>query len=124
MYLQTKSRNAGGKIIAPVNLNYLSDRELVDSYSNGNEDCLAVLVERHKRRLFLFILKRIKNPDLANDIFQETYFKVIRCLKGGLYNEEDKFLPWVMRIARNMIIDHFRRTSRIRMVSTVKNADG
>ena len=69
-------------------------------------------------------MKLVRNKALAEDIFQETFFKVIRSLKSGLYREDDKFLPWVMRISRNMIIDHFRRANRIRMISTVRNLDG
>lgn len=111
--------------ISPVrNLSLLTDRELVDLYIEGNEQCLEVLIERHKKAIFSFILKRTGNRDLAEDIFQETFFKVIRSLKSGVYNEEDKFLHWAMRISRNMIIDAFRRNSRVRMLSCVRNADG
>lgn len=109
---------------APQKLELLSDRELVEQYVEGYEQCLAVLLERHKRRIFSHIIKLVRNRALAEDIFQETFFKVIRSLKAGLYKEDDKFLPWVMRISRNMIIDHFRRAGRIRMVSSVKNSDG
>ena len=106
------------------NLANLSDRELVDQYVLGNEACLVMLIERHKKLLFGFIMKRARNKDLAEDIFQETFFKVIRCLKEGRYNEEDKFMAWVMRIARNMMIDHFRKQARHRMISSVRNSDG
>src|SRR5438046_2911587 len=106
------------------NLNLLSDRELVHQYMEGNELCLAELLERHKRRIFSHIIKLVRNKALAEDIFQETFFKVIRSLKSGLYKEDDKFLPWVMRISRNMIIDHFRRAGRVRMISSVRNPDG
>jgi RNA polymerase sigma-70 factor (ECF subfamily) len=109
-------------------LNYLqkqTDRELVDMYMGGNEHCLEILVNRHKAQLFAFIMRRTgNNRDWANDVFQETFFKVIRSLKEGLYTEEDKFLAWVMRISRNMIIDAQRRKQRIRMISTVKNSEG
>lgn len=105
-------------------INNLTDRELVEQYVEGNEQCLAVLLERHKRRIFSHIIKLVRNKALAEDIFQETFFKVIRSLKAGLYKEDDKFLPWVMRISRNMIIDHFRRAGRVRMVSAVRNSDG
>lgn len=102
----------------------LTDRELVDQYIQGKEQCLEALIERHKGRIFGHIMKLVRNRELAEDVFQETFFKVIRSLKGGLYNEEDKFVSWVMRISKNMIIDHFRREAKIRMISTVKNADG
>lgn len=108
----------------PKPLNILSDRELVEQYVDGNEPCLAVLLERHKARIFGHIIKLVRNRALAEDIFQETFFKVIRSLKSGLYKEDDKFLPWVMRISRNMIIDHFRRAGRVRMISSVRNSDG
>lgn len=107
-----------------IKTQHASDRELVDRYVNGDEACLALLIDRHKRLIFASILKLVRNRALAEDIFQETFFKVIRSLKGGMYKEDDKFLPWVLRIARNMIIDHFRRAKRIRMISTVRGADG
>ncbi len=109
---------------SPKKPNILNDRELVHQYVEGNEQCLAILLERHKRRIFGHIIKLVRNRALAEDIFQETFFKVIRSLKSGLYKEDDKFLPWVMRISRNMIIDHFRRAGRIRMISSVMSADG
>lgn len=102
----------------------LTDRELVDLYLGGNEECLGVLVERHQAQLFGFILRRTRDRDLANDVFQETFFKAIRSLKSGTYSEQDKFLPWVMRISKNMIIDHQRRKQKIRMISHVKNSEG
>ena len=104
--------------------NKLTDRELIDQYIQGKEQSLEVLLERHKGRIFGHIMKLVRNRELAEDVFQETFFKVIRSLKSGLYNEEDKFVSWVMRISKNMIIDHFRRAAKIRMISTVKNADG
>ena len=107
-----------------LNLKKLSDRELVDLYLGGREECLAVLVERHQAQLFTFIIRRTRDRELANDVFQETFYKAIRSLKSGMYNEEDKFLPWIMRISRNMIIDHQRRSMRIRHISSVRNADG
>lgn len=124
MQTQFRSRHEDNILTARPNQINLNDRELVDRYLDGDESCLEVLVERHKGRIFGFILKRVRDKMLAEDIFQETFFKVIRSLKSGLYNEEDKFLPWVMRISRNMIIDHFRRAGRIRMVSSVRNQDG
>lgn len=114
----------GSTPVAPVNPDALSDRELVKFYVKGNDQCLAVLLQRHKGIIFGSIIKLVRDKALAEDIFQETFFKVIRSLKANLYNEEDKFLPWVLRIARNMIIDHFRRAARVRTISSVKNSDG
>ena len=116
----------GGRFVVPStpDTNIQSDRELVHQYVHGSENCLAVLIERHKKRIFGHIIKLARNRALAEDIFQETFFKVIRSLKSGQYKEDDKFLPWVMRIAHNMIIDHFRRVGRVRMVSSVRNAEG
>ena len=90
-----------------------SDGLLVSSYINGNERSLEILVIRHKQRIFSFILSKIMDREIAEDIFQDTFIKVINTLKRGKYNEEGKFLPWVMRIAHNLIIDHFRRNKRI-----------
>ncbi|MEK6615598.1 MAG: sigma-70 family RNA polymerase sigma factor [Bacteroidota bacterium] len=106
------------------NLVGLDDTELVSRYVNGDEACLAILVERHKNRMFAFIIKRTRDRMLAEDIFQETFFKVIRSLKAGMYNEQDKFINWAMRISRNLIIDHFRRCARVRTISSVRNAEG
>ena len=90
-----------------------SDGLLVSSYINGNERSLEILIIRHKQRIFSFILSKIMDREIAEDIFQDTFIKVINTLKRGKYNEEGKFLPWVMRIAHNLIIDHFRRNKRI-----------
>ncbi|MBI3500411.1 MAG: sigma-70 family RNA polymerase sigma factor [Bacteroidetes bacterium] len=105
-------------------LKKFTDRELVDLYLGGNEECLGVLVERHQQQLFGFILRRTHDRDFANDVFQETFFKAIRSLKSGMYCEQDKFLPWIMRISKNMIIDHGRRAQRFKHFSTVRNQDG
>src|ERR1041385_3877533 len=88
---------------APKTATLITDRELVDMYVGGNESCLGVLLERHKTKLFSFIIRRAHYKDLAEDVFQETCFKAIRSLKAGMYNEQDKFINWIMRIARNMI---------------------
>ncbi len=105
-------------------LRKFSDRELVDLYLGGDEDCLGVLVERYQQQLFSFIIRRTRDRDLANDVFQETFFKAIRSMKSGMYAEQDKFLPWIMRISKNMIIDIGRRNQRIKHISTVRNAEG
>ena len=98
----------------------ISDGVLVSRYINGNEKFLEILIIRHKQRIFSFILSKVLDREIAEDIFQDTFIKVINTLKRGKYNEEGKFLPWVMRIAHNLIIDHFRRNKRI---PTFKNTD-
>ena len=90
-----------------------TDADLVKSYINGSEIALESLVNRHKLQIFNFINSKINDRDTSEDIFQDTFIKVIRTLKNGLYNEEGKFLPWIMRIAHNLVIDHFRKNKRI-----------
>ncbi len=97
-----------------------TDAELVKDYINGSELALEYLVNRHKLQIFNFINSKINDRDTSEDIFQDTFIKVIRTLKNGLYNEEGKFLPWVMRIAHNLVIDHFRKSNRI---PTIENND-
>ncbi len=89
-----------------------SDQELIEAYINGNEEGLRFLIERYKTKIYTAIYVRVKDEFLAEDIFQETFIKVINTLKLGRYNDEGKFLPWVIRIANNMVIDHFRREKR------------
>jgi len=93
------------------------DKQLVVAYINGNEQAFEVLLHRHKSNVFHYILSKVKDRELADDIFQDTFIKVIKTLKAGSYNEEGKFLPWVLRIAHNLVVDHFRRTSKVRMIS-------
>jgi len=90
-----------------------TDAYLVQAYASGNEAALELLIKRHESKIFGFIYSKIPDRDLANDIFQDTFMKVIRTLKTTTYNEEGKFLPWVMRIAHNLIIDHFRRNKKM-----------
>ena len=98
-----------------MSIHLLNDNELVQLYIQGNEESLEVLLNRHKRKIFYSILVVVKNKALADDIFQDTFFKVIQTLKRGNYSEEGKFLPWVIRIARNLIVDHFRKIKKCRM---------
>lgn len=95
----------------------LDDRELVSLYIDGNEKAFEQLLMRHKEKMFRFIYLKVRDRDLAEDLFQETFVKIINTLKLGAYNEEGKFLPWAMRIAHNLVIDHFRRSSKVRMIS-------
>ena len=93
--------------------NHISDSFLVKSYTDGDERSLEILIKRHKQRIYNFIYSKVFDRDLTEDIFQDTFIKVIRTLKLGNYNEEGKFVSWVMRIAHNLVIDHFRKNSRI-----------
>lgn len=107
-----------------MSIQSLSDNELVNRYICGHEDALATLLERHKRRIFSSIIMVVKDRALSEDIFQDTFFKVITTLKKGQYSEEGKFLPWVIRIARNLIIDHFRRAKKMPPVPVYTNEEG
>ena len=90
----------------------VSDQELVTLYQNGNEDAFEVLLLRHKSRIYTAIYMIVKDRYVAEDLLQETYIKAINTIKGGRYNEEGKFLPWISRIAHNLAIDHFRKAKR------------
>ena len=91
----------------------IADSTLVSEYISGDEKSLEILINRHKQRIYSFIYSKAYDRDLTEDIFQDTFIKVIRTLKLGNYNEEGKFISWVMRIAHNLVIDHFRKNSRI-----------
>ena len=91
----------------------ISDSELVSSYIKGDEKSLEILIKRHKQRIYSFIYSKVLDRDLTEDVFQDTFIKVIRTLKLGNYNEQGKFVSWVMRIAHNLVIDHFRKNKRI-----------
>ena len=96
-----------------MNNNLINDAVLVKNYINGHEQALATLIQRHKQKIYAFIYSKVYDRDITEDIFQDTFVKVIRTLKLGRYNEEGKFLPWVMRIAHNLVIDHFRKNNRM-----------
>ena len=95
----------------------LDDRELVSLDIGGSEKAFEVLLMRHKEKIYRFIYMKVRDQLIAEDIFQETFVKVINTLKLGNYNEEGKFLPWAMRIAHNLVIDHFRRSNKMKMIS-------
>jgi RNA polymerase sigma-70 factor (ECF subfamily) len=95
--------------------NQLPDALLVRRYIDGDETALSTLVKRHESKIFGFIYSKVLDRDISDDIFQDTFIKVIKTLKSNSYNEEGKFLPWVMRIAHNLIIDHFRKTKKMPM---------
>ena len=91
----------------------IPDAQLISDYIAGNEPSLEILIYRHKSRIYNFIFSKVFDRDVAEDVFQETFIKVIKTLKRGVYNEEGKFVSWVMRIAHNLVIDHFRKSNRI-----------
>jgi RNA polymerase sigma factor (sigma-70 family) len=95
----------------------ISDQELIGKYLDGNEGSLEKLINRHKRKVYAYIIMVVKDDQLADDIFQDTFIKVINTIRSGSYKEEGKFIQWVMRIAHNLIIDHFRRAKRIPVIS-------
>ena len=91
----------------------ITDAVLVKNYIDGDENSLSVLIHRHKQKIYSFIYSKVFDRDITEDVFQDTFIKVIKTLKLGKYNEEGKFLPWVMRIAHNLVIDHFRKNNRM-----------
>jgi RNA polymerase sigma-70 factor, ECF subfamily len=99
-----------------MQLSDLEDNTLVSKYIKGNGAALETLILRHKSKVFTSILILVKDKELAEDVFQETFIKVIKTLQKGNYQEEGKFLPWVVRIAHNLVIDHFRKSKRMPMV--------
>ena len=95
----------------------IDDSALVRDYISGDERALEILINRHNQRITSFIYSKVLDRDVTEDIFQDTFIKVIKTLKKGNYSEEGKFLPWVMRIAHNLIIDHFRKEKQMNSVS-------
>lgn len=100
-----------------------SDQDLIHQYISGQEVCLEELIRRYKSKIYTSIYLLVKDTYLAEDIFQDTFIKVINTLKAGKYNEEGKFLPWVMRIAHNLVIDYFRREKRTPIITNVDGFD-
>ncbi|GIV40735.1 MAG: RNA polymerase subunit sigma-24 [Vicingaceae bacterium] len=105
-------------------LKQLTDEVLIELYLQGNTKAFEVLLKRHKNKVFGRIFHLVKDRDLAEDLFQETFFKVIRELKKKKYTEEGKFLPWVMRIANNLVIDYFRKSAKMPMVRDRSHEEG
>ena len=103
--------------------NNLTDQVLVQNFLNGDNKSFEELLSRHKNRIFAFIMSKVKNRDITEDIFQDTFIKVINSLKKGKYNEEGKFLPWMMRISHNLVIDHFRKESKMRKIRPTSEFD-
>lgn len=100
-----------------MDLLQLEDKALVSLYLKGDEKAFETLLMRHKNKIYNYIYAKIRDTALSQDIFQDTFIKVVRTLKKGSYNEEGKFLPWAMRIAHNLMIDHFRKANKVRMIS-------
>jgi RNA polymerase sigma-70 factor (ECF subfamily) len=98
----------------------LSDNTLIKQFAEGNQEAIEILINRHKKRVFTYILLTVKNNHLAEDIFQDTFIKVIKSLKSGQYVENGKFISWVLRISHNLIIDHFRKE---KLLNTTSNDD-
>jgi len=99
----------------------IKDEQLVRSYLSGDQTALNSLINRYRNRIIAFIISKVRDKSLAEDIFQETFFKVINTLKKGKYNEEGKFFPWVMRIAHNLSIDHFRKINKNKFIRSKEN---
>jgi RNA polymerase sigma-70 factor (ECF subfamily) len=102
-------------------LSSLEDQDLVKLYIRGNEKAFEILVHRHKDRIYRFICSKIHDRDVALDYFQDTFIKVVTTMKSGSYNEEGKFLPWVMRIANNLIIDNYRKYKKVKLLSETRS---
>ena len=103
--------------------NLTPDSTLVTSYIQGCEASLEILIKKHKQRLYSFIYSKVQDREITEDVFKDTFIKVIRTLKLGNYNEQGKFLPWVMRISHNLIIDHFRKSNRMRSFKNTADFD-
>ena len=100
-----------------MKLNSKTDYELVQEFINGNQISIEYLITRHKNKVYTYILLIVKNEQLAEDIFQDTFIKVIQSLKQGKYRDNGRFLSWVIRIAHNLIIDHFRKEKQLNTLS-------
>lgn len=106
-----------------MNVQQLNDKELIVHYLEGNEKCFEVLLNRHRNKIYTSIYLFVKDRDLAEDIFQDVFIKIIDTLRKGKYNHEGKFLQWAMRISYNMCVDHFRRDKRRTKVSATETFD-
>ena len=100
-----------------MSIQFQDDHQLVKQYIDGDEQAFEILLLRHKDRIFRSIYNKVRDYDLAEDIFQEAFIKIIQTFKLGNYNEEGKFLPWSLRIAQNLVIDHFRKSGRVKMIN-------
>ena len=101
----------------------LSDREIISLYINGQENALNIIITRHRRRMFGYILSKVKDKDTAEDIFQDVFIKIINSIKKGKYNEEGKFIVWAMTITHNLIMDFFRKKKKNRFLKPTDEFD-
>lgn len=106
-----------------MNVKALNDKELINLYLNGDQKAFEVLLTRHKNKIYTSIYLFVKDHDLAQDIFQEVFIKIIDTLRKGKYNHEGKFLQWAMRISYNLCVDYFRRSKRRTKVSPSETFD-
>ena len=104
-------------------LSTLSDNELILGYMNGKNACFDVLLSRYQAKVYGYIFSVVKDKDVADDIFQDTFFKVISTINSGTYKDENKFIHWVMRIAHNLIVDYFRRNNKMPIVPNRPDCD-
>lgn len=104
------------KRLQPERLGHLSDSDLLKQYLEGREEAFATLLHRHKRKVWSHIYLMVRDREVTEDIFQETFIKVVNVLKSDRYTDEGKFLPWVLRMAHNMVIDHFRRGKKMHLL--------
>ncbi len=100
-----------------MNIHNQNDYDLIKQYLNGNQSCFETLINRHKNKVFSYIMMVVKNRELAEDIFQDTFIKVINSLHSGTYKEEGRFVSWIMRISHNLIIDFYRKDKHLKTVS-------
>ena len=100
-----------------MNTHNRSDYELVKQFMDGDNSCIELLINKYRSKVYTYILLIVKNQHLAEDLFQDTFIKVIKSLLDGKYKENGKFLSWVIRIAHNLIIDHYRKTKQLSTIS-------
>ncbi len=101
----------------------LDDKEVLSSYINGDESALNYLIDKYRNRVFGFIISKVKNKEVAEDIFQDAFIKIINTIKKGRYNEQGKFIVWVMTITHNLIMDYFRKQKKRRFLKSTDNFD-
>ena len=102
----------------------LSDTTLIAEFISGNSNSFSILLDRYQKRVYGFIYSKVHDPDLADDIFQDTFIKVVKNLRLGKYSDEGRFLSWVIRIAHNLIMDHYRKIKRLpKHESKIENFD-